>query len=105
MASETTHAVDPLIEHWPALSHSERLERFLSLPRTEADDLFLGVNARDQAELVLSLPEGERRVWMRLLAPDDAADVVQASPAQHRAALLDMLDAATRNEVNALLAY
>jgi magnesium transporter len=42
---------------------------------------------------------------MRLLAPDDAADLIQQAPAESRSMLLDLLDAATRSEVTALLAY
>ncbi len=42
---------------------------------------------------------------MRLLALDDAADVVQAAPVEVRQALLDLLDVAARREVTALLAY
>ena len=42
---------------------------------------------------------------MRVLAPDDAADLIQLAPEAQRAQLLDMLDTATRQEVTALLAY
>jgi magnesium transporter len=49
--------------------------------------------------------EPERQLWMRQLAPDDAADLVQAAPAEEREALLRVLDAPTRREVSALLAY
>jgi magnesium transporter len=48
---------------------------------------------------------GERRSWMRLLPPDDAADVIQAAPDTEREALLALLDDPTRHEVAALLAY
>jgi len=42
---------------------------------------------------------------MRLLAPDDAADAVQAADAAERNGLLALLDASTRHEVTALMAY
>lgn len=42
---------------------------------------------------------------MRLLALDDAADVVQAASEDMRGALLDLLDPVARREVTALLAY
>src|SRR5207249_3029819 len=61
--------------------------------------------ARDQAELILETSAGERRSWMRLLPPDDAADVVQAAPQAEREGLLALLDEPTRKEVAALLAY
>ena len=60
---------------------------------------------RDQVELLLELPAVERRGWMRLLAPDDAADAVQAAPEDKRDDLLALLDDSARKEVTALLAY
>jgi magnesium transporter len=42
---------------------------------------------------------------MRLLAPDDAADLIQVAPEQQRTYLLGLLDDLTRQEVAALLAY
>jgi magnesium transporter len=42
---------------------------------------------------------------MRLLALDDAADVIQASPMELREELLHSLDVVSRREVTALLAY
>jgi magnesium transporter len=42
---------------------------------------------------------------MRLLEPDDAADVIQQADQDQRAGLLALLDEPTRKEVQALLAY
>jgi magnesium transporter len=53
----------------------------------------------------LALPPGERRLWMRLLAPDDAVDVIQEAPPENREALLAILDDVTRREVKGLLDY
>jgi magnesium transporter len=50
------------------------------------------------------MPADERRGWIRL-APDDAADVLQQLPEDQRPGLVDLLDDATRHEVQALLAY
>jgi magnesium transporter len=61
--------------------------------------------AHDQAQIVLELPVEERRSWMRLLPPDDAADVIQAAADTEREGLLALLDDQTRREVTALLAY
>jgi magnesium transporter len=47
----------------------------------------------------------QRRSWIRLLPPDDAADAIQAADDSARDALLDLLDGPTRAEVQALLAY
>jgi len=94
-----------LYDAWPVLSLDERVEGFEFLQRDQADDFFLQLSARDRAHLVLALPPGERRLWMRLLAPDDAADVVQEAPAEEREGLLALLDDATRREVKGLLDY
>lgn len=98
-------AAGDLWEEWPALSEEERLERFRALSNDEKDELFLSLDPREQASLILTFPSGERRLWMRLLAPDDAADLIQEAPPEDRASLLDLLDDSTRAEVRALLAY
>jgi magnesium transporter len=90
---------------WMILTPDERFDGFRLLPRGDAEEFFLELGARDHAELILGLPPQERRVWMRLLAPDDAADVLQAAPAEQREHLLGLLDERTRKEVSALLAY
>jgi magnesium transporter len=94
-----------LYDAWPVLSLDERVEGFEFLQRDQADDFFLQLSARDRAHLVLALPPSERRLWMRLLAPDDAADVVQEAPAEDREGLLTLLDDAMRREVKGLLDY
>jgi magnesium transporter len=94
-----------LLEAWPALTHEERMEAFDRIPRAEMDDFFLELPPRDQAALILALPIGERRIWMRLLAPDDATDVIQEAPEEGRASLVAMLDESARREVSALMAY
>lgn len=59
----------------------------------------------DPVDLVISMPEEERRSWLRTLAPDDAADLIQSAPKAQRSALLESLDPWPRTEVSALLAY
>ena len=66
-----------LVDRWPTLGAEERLKLFHALPRDEADDFFLDLSAHDQAELIRAMPTGERRLWLRLLTPDDAADLAQ----------------------------
>jgi len=92
-------------EVWHILSAQERVEAFQHMDRAESDDFFLGISAREQAAIILAMQNGERRLWFRLLAPDDAADVIQHVPQSERAGLLEMLDEPTRREVTALLAY
>jgi magnesium transporter len=92
-------------ELWSSLTPGARLEAFRALSRAEAEDCFWNLSAPDQVELLLELPAVERRGWMRLLAPDDAADAVQAAPEDERDGLLALLDDSARKEVMALLAY
>ena len=98
-------SAEELTDAWPALSIQERVEGFRLLATDEAETLFLGLHAHDQAELLLALPVAERQLWARQLPPDDAADVVQQVPEPEQAALLEVIDPETRHEVTALLAY
>src|SRR5437763_9103108 len=103
--NESGLAADDLRETWRLLSPEDRLEAFLDLPRPEAEDFFLDLSSRDQYEMVFAMPAEQRRSWMRLLPPDDAADLVQETEDDEREALLALLDEQTRREVLALLAY
>src|SRR5712691_3376648 len=94
-----------LQELWSSLSIGARLEAFKGLCRAGAEDCFGNMSAPDQVALLLALPAVDRRGWMRLLAPDDAADAVQAAPEEERDGLLALLDDLARKEVTALLAY
>ena len=100
-----TVSTQELRDAWPVLSPVDRVEGFRAVPHVVADDFFLSLSAREQAELLAQLEPGERRAWMRILPPDDAVDVVQESDAELRAPLLAELDEVTRREVQALLAY
>ncbi|HYA29168.1 MAG TPA: magnesium transporter [Acidobacteriota bacterium] len=103
--AQTVFSPAELYDAWPLLSLAERVEGFEYLQRNDADDFFLQLSARDRCELILALPSGERRLWLRLLAPDDAADVIQEAPADERDNLLSLLDDPTRREVKGLLDY
>lgn len=98
-------SADELRDVWPALAEDERLDGFLLLPRDEAEDLFLNLAPLDQAQLLRGIPGGKRRIWIRQLAPDDAADVLQEFEPEERDELAMLLDETTRREVRALLAY
>lgn|GEM_PF-1654366 len=90
----------------PLISTAERLEAIKGLPLDLAEEYFFSLNASDQSQLVFALPPEERRMWVRMLAPDDAADLIQAAPnLPARDSLLALIDEATRREVQALLAY
>jgi magnesium transporter len=106
LASSEEIAAASLSEAWSILIWSERLAAFKLLSRREAEELFLGLPGSDQLEVLMGQPEQEQRAWMRLLPPDDAADVVQEAPdEEERQRLLGLLDDAAQREVNALLAY
>ncbi len=105
MIGHSLNVADELLDLWPTLRRTERVNRFEALPRELLDNFFLALDAQAQSALLLSLPEGERRLYMRLLAPDDAADLIQKSPERERQYLLDLLDDKTKQEVKALLAF
>jgi magnesium transporter len=105
-AAETEElSPDELREAWPALSAEERAEGLRLLPRDTAEDLFFSLGATEQVDVIFALPSPEQRSWVRGLAPDDAANLIQEAPTDQRDRLLSMLDEQTRKEVQALLAY
>jgi magnesium transporter len=98
-------AIDDLRNAWVVLSTDERLLGFNLLSPDQAEEFFLGLPGTDSAELLAALPPQDRRRWMRLLAPDDAADVIQAASEEMRPQLVELLDEYTRREVSGLMAY
>jgi magnesium transporter len=105
MIQHSLSEADELLDKWRHLRKPERAGRFRDLPREQMDSLFLALDAKSQSELLDALPEGERPLYIRLLAPDDAADLIQESSINGRESLLDLLDDATRQDARALLAY
>jgi magnesium transporter len=105
MTAPEALTADELQDVWPILSRDERAEGFQLLPADDADDFFLALSTRDQAELLMELRPGARRRWVRMLPPDDAADLVQELDADDRPPVVELLDPVTRREVSALLAY
>ncbi len=104
---EDTERLSPaeLRDAWGLLLPEDRLEAFRTLDPAVTDDFFLSLDTVNQAGFLMVLPEAERRLWMRLLAPDDAADVIQHVPVEVREGLLALLDDVTRQDVRGLLAY
>lgn len=94
-----------LREAWQVLSLSERMEGLSLLSPAEAETLFLSLPSREQGDIVLESEPDARRSWLRMLPPDDAADVIQLATEEDREALLALLAPSTRREVAALLAY
>lgn len=92
-------------EMWEVLSPDERAEAFELLGRDAAQEFFLTLSASERTDMIFRLPEGERKLWLRLLPPDDAADVIQKAPEEMHDSLLSLLDSNTLTEVKALLSY
>lgn len=109
--SESSHApnlhdVDYLREHWSQMSLNEKTKVFFELHRTDAEELFLSLSAQDQYPLIKNNSLLEKRSWIRLLAPDDAADLIQEEEdLEIREDWLSLLDPQTKREVSVLLAY
>lgn len=98
-------SMDELRDAWPLLDLEERSDGLRVLPREDAEEFFIALPAHDQAKLLLHFRPGQRRQWMRMLEPDDVADVIQDAGDAHKQTLLALLDDPTRKEVQALLAY
>ncbi|WP_437279510.1 magnesium transporter [Sorangium sp. So ce375] len=103
-AAETLTAAD-LTLSWSALQNEERVQAYRRLRSEEAEDFFEGLPTADQAALLAGLTKGERRLWIRLLAPDDVADILLEVSPDEQAELLSLLEEPTGREVSALLAY
>ena len=96
---------EDLREVWLLLTPEERVESFATLSREEADDFFLAISPRAQAQILRGCPLGERRLWLRVLPPDDVVDALQEFEPEEREQYLELLAPTTRREVHALLAY
>jgi magnesium transporter len=92
-----------LHSQWAETPPKERMASFRLLPLADAQEFYRELSTRHQYEIVSFLPEREQTVWMRLLAPDDAADLLQEAPEHDRPRLLQLLDQITRDDVHALL--
>jgi magnesium transporter len=105
VAQDEPLSAEELREAWPVLDLGERSDGLKLLEQEDAEELFISLQARDQRLLLLFWRPGKRRSWIRLLEPDDVADVIQDAPDDERAGLMGLLDEPTRKEVSALLAY
>lgn len=101
----TRVSIKQLHEVWADVPQGERLAYFKNLPISQAQELFLKLPAEDKSGIVLNLDDAEQRVWMRILDPDDAADLIQKVPLSKRHHLINLFDHTNRNHINALLAY
>ncbi|MSR78121.1 MAG: magnesium transporter [Candidatus Omnitrophica bacterium] len=102
---ESLLSIADIQEMWMVLLPEERAEAFELLGRDAAQEFFLSLSSIERTDIIFHLPEGERKLWMRLLPPDDAADSIQKASEEMRPALLSLLDDKTQTEVKALLSY
>jgi magnesium transporter len=98
-------SLENLLDNWQTLTPNKRQEVFLILGRIDQEELCINLSSDYQAELFTELPMAEKRSWIRLLAPDDIADLVQNLDQDSQAESLKLLDYATLVEVKALMAY
>ncbi len=99
------HLYNDLHVQWVEASVPERVSYFKALPLADAQEFFQELSTRNQCEVITNLSHREQMVWLRILDPDDAADLLQEVSEEERERLLSLLDVATRNEVQALLKY
>ncbi len=98
-------SLENLLDNWQTLTPSKREEVFAILGRIDQEELFINLSSDYQAELFEEFPHAEKRSWIRLLAPDDIADLIQNLNTDAGAEALKYLDYATLVEVKALMAY
>jgi magnesium transporter len=94
-----------LRDAWRLLDIGERAEGFRLLDPTAGEEFFIELPTSDQLALFSALSPAEQRFWLRALAPDDCADLLQEAPLESRTELLGLLDESARREVRTLLAY
>ncbi len=75
------------------------------LRQMNAGTPFEELTAREQVDMIGTLSTDAQRLAVRVLDPDDAADLLQSVDFAQRQKLLALLDASARAEVTALLAY
>lgn len=99
------NSAEYLRTHWSQLPQTQTHDAFFRLNRTDAEELFLSLTAQDQYPLIKECTTLEKRSWVRLLAPDDVADLIQEEEQDQREDWLNLLDPQTKREVGVLLAY
>lgn len=98
-------SLENLLDNWQTLTSSKREEVFAILGRIDQEELFINLSSDYQAELFEDFPHAEKRSWIRLLAPDDIADLIQNLNEDAQTEALRYLDYATLVEVKVLMAY
>jgi len=105
MTQPSNPGIPETLAAWHHLSAGEQEKAFRGLTRDLREELFFNLNSQDQVDLLLLMPPHERRTYLRVLPPDDAADVIQHAPEEEKTSLISLLDHMARRDVSALLAY
>jgi magnesium transporter len=103
VSQQSSHVL--LHEMWNGLDASQQVKQFQSLSVAEAKKFLIELTTWEQARLLSAMADDERWLWLRALAPDDAADVLQQVSEEERGVFLQHLEKTARDEVSGLLAY
>lgn len=106
-SNESSSGIDiyRLAEIWSSLEESEKESYLEKLPRDQLSALFLELDTFDQKQLLRSVPLSTRKKWIKILEPDDLADLLREVGDDEREETLSYLGDNARKEVKALLAY
>ncbi len=83
----------------------QRPTYFISLERQKSEELFFSLDLIEKVYLIETLGDLDKRWLLRILPPDDVADILQNLSDRVKKIALELLDEHTRLEVIALLAY
>jgi magnesium transporter len=94
-----------LADLWSSLSAEERDNYLEVLPRDQLSALFIELDTHDQKQLLISVPISTKKKWVKILDPDDLADILREVSDEDKEEMLSFLSDSAKREVNALLAY
>lgn len=94
-----------LAEIWSSLDTSEKETYLEKLPRDQLSVLFLELDTLDQKQLLRGVPLSTRKKWIKILEPDDLADLLREVGEEEKEETFSYLGDNARKEVKALLAY
>lgn len=101
---EETNPAD-IAEFLKDLSRDELLLAFRILPKDQAADTFIEMDAEEQEMLIKSFSDSELKAVVDDLFVDDTVDILEEMPANVVKRILRFTDAATRKSINDILKY
>ncbi len=103
LLSETNPA--DIAEFLKDLSRDELLLAFRILPKDQAADTFIEMDAEEQEMLIRSFSDSELKAVVDDLFVDDTVDILEEMPANVVKRILRFTDTATRKSINDILKY